>query len=547
MGKLWDKIRVLLKEVEEYEHKRSILWLKYKNLLMEISIWPVKMVPRVDELNERVTKNTSEILEFFEPQIRRAFWKKWVEKFNKIFEKLFEKLFNRYFQFYSQKDIEDLFYKPPRLSAKKLRYYIVKLEKLIPLQMDLVRPRIFDKDGKEEDPGGLLVDITIPREYLGKQQPKISKLEWHSYMGEQKKAKKEREEKETELELEVANAKTRLQKAINYIRVRQNPKSKSVNESLITADAACLDFAAVLQECDAIKIQVAEMEDKGTEPEQIIGFIEEMIPEIESGYEESAKKIIKVELIHDELQDRLKQLGELLGEKTKTLENLEKASSILEDDIPKLWATRQTTQLRDKLEKIRALLVLAETEINTLSHWAGRIADLGVQILHIQKWEKLLTEEYEIVVERNKAFQRYLKLFDTKVLQLWANLNFEELEELLGKIETTLEKHKVKIGQKLIEIGEIASWETDTDTLQPTKKEDNFSQKMAEIARVGKEPLTQSHRTKSGIVIADELTGETVEVVTETGIQIRVDKSRKKQYEKIKKKHKEEQANKHTK
>ena len=198
-------------------------------------------------------------------------------------------------------------------------------------------------------------------------------------MGEQKKAKKERGEKETELELEVANAKTRLQKAINYIRVRQNPKSKSVNENLITVDAKCLNFAAVLQECDAIKIQVAEMEDKGTEPEQIIGFIEEMIPEIESGYEESAEKIIKVELTHDELQDRLKRLGEHLGEKTKSLDSLEKVSSILEDDISKLWATRQATQLEGKLKEIWKLFALAETDINTLSYWAGRITDLGKQ------------------------------------------------------------------------------------------------------------------------------------------------------------------------
>jgi len=458
---------------------------------------------------------------------------KWVEKFNNVFEKFIKTYF------YSQKDIEDLFYKSPRLSEKKLRHYVVELEKLIALQRDLVRSRIFDKDGKEEDPGGLLVDITIPREYLGKQRPKISKLEWHSYMEEQKKAKKEREEEETELELEVANAKTMLQNTIDYIRERQNPKSKSANESLITADAACLDFAAALQECDAIKIKIVEMENKGTEPKQIISFIEDVVPDIETGYEKSAKKIANVELTHNELRYRLKQLGEHLDEKTKTLENLEKASSILEDDVPKLWATRQTTQLRDKLEKIRALLVLAETEINTLSHWAGRITDLGEQILHIQKWEKLLTEEYEIVVERNKAFQRYLKLFDTKVLKLWANFNFEKLEELLGKIETTLEKHKVKVGQKLIEIGEIASWETNTDTLQPTKKEDNFSQKMAEITRVGKEPLTQSRLTNRGKLIAPDLTGETVEVLSETGILLRVDKSREGHYKEIKKKHKE--------
>lgn len=444
---LWRQVEQLVAQINKNDERRSRLWLnEYKELLKKGK--PSKITEAVDGQNEVLVNKTRDLLETLEPRIS------WLAK-----------IWTRLFYYPTE---SDSFYKKPRFSIRRLRKLITKLNDLLADQDAFIRPRKVDENGEEIDPGGTLIDAITPKTRIGQRGKPMSKIEWYGTIIGYKKAKKERKKKLESLQAQLKDAKMAIQKAINI----------NLGETSITFGSRFLRFEGLRAELGLMLSSIYGMDMNEVGMEMTINFIKDILPDIQTGYEEAARKVSEVESSMYRSVARLKSLSEALGESVRPPNDLDQASILL-GTVQDLWVERHWDQLDEVLANAKQKIADANRAINHLGRTTDQILKLGEEIIDIQEKEQLLLETYQIEISHLPAYDHHVKLFDEKATILVADGKLEELASLVKKTEEVFGQHRVKVLEKLGEVGELSKKPAlTTDQL-------GFAQKLEEVRKAG--------------------------------------------------------------
>ena len=519
---LKEEVSKTLLRVVVNENKRGALWTRYRLLLFSLAYKPTKIDKDLTNLNNPVEKETIRLRDFFSLK-PRGFWK-------------------LYTSFFFEPDlIPDRLLKPPKLTIRGLERKLEELQKLSDDQEELITVFEDKTDSKMS--------------WKNEQGEKIliSKVEWYSNMRVAGDLKEEKEFDEAMIKAEIDGAKARLQKAIDYVNTRQSGKSLKVGEHSITRGARYLNFKEVKKFCKEALKKVAALEQEGANSENIVNFCNVASLNLGQNFEDWAKKIFDRQFTFDEIRGYLKQLGEsrkveIVADKANQMMNLFQVT------IPKNWSTANWEFLQIDIDNADATLHEMQLLTKDLEYWEDEISDLEVRIQAVLTKEKRLEENYGITVTPSREWSNALAHWNDRVSSLWANGQQDELEDTLRNLETPLVQHSYKVGNKLDEAENLAGATTQTIIDEPSKKastSESVAARLADIAHAG-QPSAKRHtrrrRRPSHGEFDRKLTGTTVKVVSpDSGLEIEVDSSLEKLYQRVDPATPEEKKKKHTK
>lgn len=519
---LKEEVSKALLRMETNENKRSSLWTRYRLLLFSLTYKPTKIDKDLNSLNNPVEKETIRLRDFFSLK-PRGLWK-------------------LYASFFFESDlIPDRLLKPPRLTIRGLERKLEELQKLSSDQEELI---------------ALFEDKTDSKMSWRNEQGEdilISKVEWHSNMRVAGDLKEEKEFDEAMTKAEIDGAKTRLQKSIDYVNIRQSGKSLKVGEHSITRGARYLKFKEVKRFCKEALEKVAALEQGGANSENIVNFCNVASLNLGQNFEDWAEKIFNRQFIFDEIRGYLKQLGE--SRKVEIVADKELANQIMDlfqDTIPNNWSTANWDFLQINIDGADATLHEMRILTKDLEYWEDEISDLEVRIQAVLAKEKRLEENYGITVTPSREWSNALAHWNDKVSSLWANGQQDELEDTLRNLETPLVQHSYKVGNKLDEAENLAGVTPQTIIDGPSKElsaSEDVSARLADITQAG-QPSANKHtrrrRQPSSFEPETKLTGKTVKVISH-GIEVEVDSSLEELYQRVDPATPKEKKKKHTK
>jgi hypothetical protein len=369
----------------------------------------------------------------------------------------------------------------------------------------------------------------------------IPQLKKTDYLRVGKVLKKERETNEVITKTEIDGAKARLQKAIQYVNVRDSDQSLKAGEYSITRGAKYLDFKEVKKFSEKALEKVVALEKEGAELDSIVGLCNDASRELEQNFEGWAEKIFDRQFAFDEIREYLKQLGE--DQKVEIIADKELTNQIMnvfQDTIPKHWGAANWAFLEMNIDVVDMALHKMRELTKDLEYWSDEITDLDVRIQDVLAREEYLEEHYgkDEAVTPSKEWSSALASWKNKVSGLWANGQYDELEDTLDSLETPLVQHSYKVGNKLDKAENLAGVTPQKiidESSRSSPVGEDAAARLADIARVGQPSANKPKRRRrkpSSLGTERKLTGNMVTVLSpDSGLEIEVDSSLVEQYQ----------------
>jgi hypothetical protein len=509
------KALLRVKTNEDIRHSHNM---DYQLILHFLTYKPVKIEKELSKYGPPVEEETTRLLDFFRLK-PRSLWELSIS-------------------FFFEPDlIPDLLLKPPRLTIRTLERKLEELQKLSSKQEVLIGIYEDSMESKIKWKGDLI--------------PQLKKTD-HLRVG--KILKKEREADEAMTKAEIDGAKAKLQKAIQYVNVRDSDQSLKAGEYSITRGAKYLDFKEVKKFSEKALKKIAVLETEGAESDSIVNFCNVASLNLGQNFEDWAKKIFDKQFSFDEIRGYLKQLGE--NRKVEIVADKELTDQIMnlfQDTIPENWSAANWESLQENIDEVDTALHKMRELTKDLESWADEITDLEVRIQAVLAKEEYLEEHYgkDEAVTPSKEWSSALASWKNKVSGLWANGQYDELEDILDSLETPLVQHSYKVGNRLDEAENLAGITPQKIVDVPSRKSDeDFAARLADIKHAGQPSADKPKRRRpSHIKHERKLTGNMVTVISH-GIPIEVDSSLKDTYQKedpVTLKEKEKKKKKHTK
>ncbi len=517
-----EKAKAVRELNEELEQARTLF--RLKKVVRGIQYTPPEMISRSEELSDLIARGIEKLSKLTFPSVEDAEWFQKQEEHYEVRERdpgflgslqhltdwVFRGLwlgFKAVDIFVRDRILATLFPRP-RGNLEKLRSLDEDWGKLVGYQQELLK---------------LLLKLPGSAEFLdAKEKARL--------------AKKEEKEQRELAAANIGQARERAELAMDYMRTRHSKKSLEIGEPPITGGATNLTQAMIESYWTGQMAKVAEMEAKGVEPAEIVGYISStLIPNLERVFEEKAKQVVRMEFVAGELLGSLRALSEEAGRELAVPDSFKKTLEILKSEIPNLWSQARWNEFDKQLKAIEAGLESAESYLKEASEWFEDIDSIRARIAGIGAKEKRLNETYGIPMAVSPEWDKAVSAFETKALDIWSEARFEELDVLLRGMENPLKQRQYKVSNRLAEADREAGV-----VVANNDESSSFSAKLTQIASAGdarSSPSPRRHQQEP----ERKLTGNLVKIRTALGVEIEVDASIASQYKAIDAKQLEEE------
>jgi hypothetical protein len=317
-----------------------------------------------------------------------------------------------------------------------------------------------------------------------------------------------------------------------YLENRQNPRSlEAAGETPVTAGASVLTFDMIQKFWKSKVKELEEVEARGVSAElvQKVSSLRETLKLFPS----KAETVADAERRYHNVLATVEQLSKENAIEIVLPERLGKVEGLLKGPVANAWAEADWNTLAESIKEVHASLFHVEKELEKLQLWGLSVDRLALRIRTIMDVESFLEEAHEVVVRDTKNWGRRAD-FEAEVLQAWAGIDETAYESAKKKLDTALDLRE----QMLINrIGELITEKSGVLPQETITKLRVFQDNLALKSESRKSSRASGDKRASADSMEDwapapRLSGELVEITTETGLRISVDKSLVSHYEK---------------